>query len=129
MKDSISRQLDVESFFIDNKKEVPATWNWIKNEKGVFYLEANTKKKRYGIIRSCLYCERSFIARHNWLDDAHTCSRFCSAKMNKNRVVTKCSWCSKEIEKKVSSFKNSKHGLHFCNRKCSTNRCNLKTSA
>lgn len=111
-------QIEIEKIFTDKNQVFPATWSFEKNEKGFYYFEATTNKKRYGIVRKCLYCSRDFLARNNWLEKAHTCSVFCRALLQQNRVTLKCSWCEKEITKQVKNLKNSRSGLFFCDRKC-----------
>jgi hypothetical protein len=118
MKDIKALQLEVEIFYKNNNKPIPATWSFEKDDKGTFYLEARTNKKRYGVVRNYLHCERNFLARNAWLDKATTCGVFCRGSLQQNRVTLSCAWCEKEIVKNPSKLNNSKHGLHFCSRGC-----------
>ena len=100
---------------------MPDTWKIYSDEKGFFHREKSTNRKRYGVVRNCLHCEREFLARNSWNDTAFTCSRFCNTTSRQKRIKVSCAWCDNEIEKTQSYLNNSKHGLHFCNRKCKEN--------
>jgi hypothetical protein len=113
------KQLEVESWFKDNNKPFPATWSWESNEKGLFYIEPTTGKKRYGLIKSCKYCCRDFIGRLNWAHKAVVCSTFCKTETQKvEPIELSCSWCNNLIYKEKNKLNNSRSGLYFCNRKC-----------
>ncbi len=121
MTDFKKLQLEVEEYFLSKNKPLPISWNWEKNDKGLFYIEKSTGKKRYGTTNSCKFCKRQFIVKKHNLDIAIYCSKVCDSLSREKKIETNCAWCNKEIKKTESKLKNSKHNLNFCNRICKEN--------
>ena len=65
---------------------------------------------------TCKHCKATF---EDWPSTKRQyCSPNCSCKAKKKVVIFSCSWCSKTVTKTPSLMKNSKSGLHFCDRQC-----------
>lgn len=120
MKDIKSLQLDVENYCLNRNGKTPDSWEIRKDNDKLFYIEKSSGKKRYGIATECEYCNRIFLARNSF-KNVVVCSNFCGNAKKKKEIKVSCAWCEKEIVKNPSKLNNSKHGLHFCNRKCKEN--------
>lgn len=79
------------------------------------------------MTKECLICKVPFqveVGEHN-RGQGKYCSKICANTSMKGvqRKITPqpnciCSTCNKPIYKSLSRKQNSKHGLHFCNRRC-----------
>jgi hypothetical protein len=118
MDDVTELKRKAEDFYRKNNQSLPPTWTWEENQKGNFYIENNTGKKRYGKIHSCKICTRNFLIRNDWIGSVFYCSKFCSSQSREEKIQLNCAWCKKDIQKTKSRMNNSKHGFHFCGRIC-----------
>lgn len=89
-----------------------------------YILESGIKRKAEKHF--CEQCGKEFLRRKNANHPKKYCSKKCCKMIRKNRVIVKCSNCGKDIEKTASKLKNSKHGYHFCGRKCKEKAQSLK---
>lgn len=117
----MNKKTEIENLFLKNNDSFPSTWNWNSNEKGLFYYENKTLRKRYGYLKFCEYCEREFLIRKDWFNETFFCSKYCDSLSKRKEIVVKCAWCDKDVIKKEGKLKNSKHGLYFCDRICKEN--------
>lgn len=77
----------------------------------------NEGRRRQGKAYTCQLCEKKFIRRLNPIGSAPKyCSPECSLKSRYRRKKVVCSYCGKCFEKRTKKI--TKHGLHFCSRKC-----------
>lgn len=114
------KQEKIKQIFIDKKISLPYTWSWKKDIKGLYYNEPNGKK-RYGIIKECLHCEREFLVRNDWKEKVTMCSKFCNYEMQDKKIKLNCDWCKKSFSKQSSKLTNSKSGFYFCTKECKDN--------
>lgn len=110
-------QEKINKRFSDKNLPFPSTWTWQTNERGVFYIDT-LKKRRYGFIKNCRYCDREFVVRNDWKDIVVVCSRFCGHASNQNQVLLKCDWCKNDFSRTNGNTKKNKHGFQFCTRIC-----------
>ena len=83
----------------------------------------NLFKKEYGRRRraeeiQCKNCNKIFLAviGRGTMFCSHKCSSMFVTK--NSSVELECFNCKKKIKRTPSKLKNSKHGFHFCSRKC-----------
>lgn len=75
------------------------------------------------ITKICLNCQEPFecsLKEHN-RGNGKFCSQSCSSKYNRPKPKEPnmtCIVCQKPMYKSPSKLKNSRHGYHFCSRKC-----------
>ena len=79
----------------------------------LFVLESGIKRKAEEY--KCKKCGKNFL-RRICKKPAKYCSKKC--RENRRKVKIKCDGCGQITLKQISTLKNSKHGFHFCNRKC-----------
>ncbi len=84
--------------------------------KDIWFFEKGCKHRRRGKKVVCKKCGKEFICRQN--RNRLFCSNKCSASSRENRVKVKCYNCGKEVERRISNLRKSKHNVHFCSKKC-----------
>jgi len=78
-------------------------------------------RKRPGISRTCPVCKSNFITR-KYYDERDSnpdvcCSSSCALDLRHGKVrefLSLCSYCGKEIVRRIKDKRNSKSGLMFC---------------
>ena len=80
----------------------------------LYFIECGLKRKATKSL--CKTCGKDFLHRKEQI--RHFCSVSCKSKNQQKRVKVKCSQCGNLVEKVLTKLKCSKHGFHFCNRKC-----------
>lgn len=61
----------------------------------------------------------------NWKGSSF-CDRNCMGSFYKQTIQAPCGWCNAPVERMRKEFNNSKSGLIFCNRSCSTSYNNTQ---
>ena len=84
-------------------------------ETAIWVYEKNSSRRR-GKKDICQNCNEEFTQRLK--GKKIYCSQKCKYESFIREVVVKCSNCGKDVRKKASKLKNSKHGFYFCDRKC-----------
>lgn len=91
-------------------------------ENDLWIIESGIKRRAEK--HTCEYCKKEFLRRKN--GKKRFCSNICGYESHKKKVIVICFNCGKRIETTPSKLKNSKHGFHFCGRKCKEESQSLK---
>jgi hypothetical protein len=78
-------------------------------------------KQREGEHAVCISCGVQFIRRAKpqaGRPKSMCCSRVCSGKIQRKRLLVSCSSCGVEFEKLTKDLPNSRSGRYFCGNKC-----------
>lgn len=82
---------------------------------------SHSGKQREGEYAPCASCGAQFIRRAKpqaGRAKSVYCSRACSGKMQRQRVMVSCNSCGVEFEKLKKDLPNSRSGLYFCGKEC-----------
>ncbi|MBR9705544.1 hypothetical protein GOV14_00775 [Candidatus Pacearchaeota archaeon] len=82
----------------------------------VYIMECGIRRKAEE--HNCEKCSKEFLRRINVTSPKKYCSTNCRDKARTNKIEVQCFNCGKKVLKQPSKLKNSKHGFHFCGRKC-----------
>lgn len=84
---------------------------------GEYYSKVGTEKC------ICFQCGKEFIReKHKIKSDKQFCSNKCSSSYNnsknKKRIIIKCDYCNKDIERRPCEINREGRTLNFCNKEC-----------
>lgn len=89
--------------------------------------EFNKAKSTDKLPLQCKHCGKTFYSykktikyamNHNNHYTCEYCSKQCSCTMKKNRIITHCEHCGKEIEIRNTDYRKSKSKHFFCSKSC-----------
>lgn len=113
------KQQEIEQLFITNNCDFPDTWNVLSDDRGIYFIEKNSLKKRYTQTKNCLHCDRTFAIRKiSTITETNFCSHFCRGIHKKTEINVDCAFCSNTISRKKSVVDKSKNQKFFCNKIC-----------
>lgn len=83
---------------------------------------------RHWVQIKCNRCNKFFWKEKRWTkkSDKTFCSKECLYISKQKRTKVMCSFCGKELIRRLSHIRNNKTNLFFCNNKCSSQAASAK---